>query len=259
MGFFRFVARMAGWRGPIDTEFMRVPPSRGVAGLLERVYLGQGHGPFVRSVLSFGGARCRYDCLPVRPLGDAGRDLAALAAEGAEASAYYKKTLAGRRHVAEAAVVLAALDRSFVIHPEHDPAPGFGRLRLDRRGGGAALPVAIDGATEPLPLDLAWMPNPLVPAGPVRTSPHGDRPFRFEWSAGITARADIVLDLLLGGDGALSLTLDGEPIVDRRNVGFTLWRERLRLQEGPHAVRLQYEARGGPGRLVLKLEAPPGG
>jgi hypothetical protein len=237
----------------LSSETLADPP-----GLLERVYLGLGHGAFVRSVLSFGSSRCRYDCLPVRRLADSERDLAALAADSAEASAYYKKALAGRRHVEEAAVVLAALDRSFVIHPVHDPAPGFGRLRLDRRGSDA-LPVAVVGATEPLPLDLAWMPNPLEPAGRVRISPRGDRPFRYEWSGGVSARADVAVDLLLGCDGALRLTLDGEPQIDRRNVGFTLWRERLRLREGPHALRLQYEARRGTGRLVLKLEEPAGG
>jgi hypothetical protein len=226
------------------------------AGLLERAYLGLGHGAFVRSVLSFGSSRCRYDCLPVRPLADSARDLAALAADGREAVAIYKKMLAGRRHVEETSVVFAALDRFFVLRPAPDPAPGFGRLRLDPRSGVTLVPVVIEGGTEPLPLNLTWLPNPLAPGRRARTSPHGEQSFRYEWSAGVAVGADVAVDLLLGCDGELRLTLDGEPVLDRRNVGFSLWRERLRLQEGRHALRLQYDTRGGSGRLVLKLEAP---
>jgi hypothetical protein len=235
----------------LSSETLADPP-----GLLERAYLGMGHGPFVRSVLSFGSSRCRYDCLPVRPLADSARDLAALATGGPEAVAYYRKALAGRRHVQEAAVVLAALDHSFVLRPEPDPAPGFGRLRLVRRGRAGTVPIAIEGATDPPPLDFIWMPNPLAPGGRVRASPNGDQAFRYEWSAGVAAREDVAVDLLLGCDGALRLTLDGELLLDRRNVGFTLWREHWRLREGRHAVVLRYETRGGPGRLVFKLEAP---
>jgi hypothetical protein len=236
------------------------------AGLLERLYLSMGHGAFVRSVLSFGSSRCRggagpsartrYDCLPIHPLGDSEHDLAALAAEGTQAVAYYKKRLAGRRHVQEAAVVLGALDHSFVLRPERDPAPGFGRLRLDRRSGAAVVPVVIEDATEPLPLDLIWMPNPLDTGGRVRISPNGGQPFRYEWSADVVSRRNVAVDLLLGCDGGLRLILDGEPVLDRRNVGLALWRERWQVGEGRHAVRLEYETRGGPGRLLLEMETP---
>jgi hypothetical protein len=235
----------------LSSEYAPDPP-----GLLERAYLSLGHEPFVRSVLAFGSRNCRYDCLPIRPLEDMEREMAALAAGRVEAVAFYKKELKPRLHVEEAAVALAALGHSFVLRPGPDPAPGFGSLRLAARARATALPLAIENPTEPLPLDLIWMPRPRAVSRSVRTSPRGEEGFRYEWTASATAKEATAVDLLLGFDGHLRLSLDGEPVLDRRCVGFTLWRERWELRAGTHAVGLAYETHDGTGRLLLKLEAP---
>jgi len=223
--------------------------------LLERVYLTTGHRRFERRVLAFGHRRCRYDCLPVRPLEVVEKDVTALAAELGNPVAFYKKALEPRRHVEEAKIVLAALTRKFAVRPGPDPAPGFGRLDLLPRRG-VHPGVEIEAATEPLPLDLAWLAEPREPGKLVLTSPEGARPFRYEWSAVAVAREDTTVDLVLGCDGRLRLSVDGKPLVARRGLGFTLWRERVLLPRGRHALGLEYETRSGSGRLLLQAEAP---
>jgi hypothetical protein len=152
-------------------------------------------------------------------------------------------------------LVLAALRSGFAIRPGPDPAPGFGRLELAPRT--SALPaLAVEGATEALPLDLAWLPNPREPGGAVRTSPDGERAFRYEWSAWATTAEEATVDLLLGGDGRVRLSVDGETVSLRESLGFSLWRDRVRLAKGRHALALAYETRSGSGRLVLQAETP---
>jgi hypothetical protein len=229
------------------------------AALLERVYLASGHERFVRSVLAFGRHRCRYDCLPVRPLEDIEKDMAGLSGDGRDAVAFYKKAPSPRRHVEEATMVFAALRRHFDLRPGRDPAPGFGSLELARHEV-TRLPVTFVAATEPLPLDLAWLADPRVPGGVVRTSPDGDRPFRYGWSAWAVAAQDVTVDFLLGGDGWLRLTVDGAPAIDRQASGLAFWRAPLRLSPGRHALALEYQAPSGSGRLVLQAApAPPQG
>jgi len=222
--------------------------------LLERVYVTTGHERFGRFVLAFGRRHCRYDCLPVRDLEAVEADLDTLAATRAGSVAFYKKALAPRRHVEEAAIVLAALRSRFAIRPGLDPAPGFGRLELTP---GPPVPprLVVTAPTAPLPLDLAWLPNPREPGGIVRTSPAGDRPFRHDWSASVIAVEAVSVDLLLGCAGRLRLSVDGVPVVTRESHGFTLWREPLHLPPGRHALGLEYETRSGSGRLLLQAEA----
>jgi hypothetical protein len=228
------------------------------AALLERVYLASGHEKFVRSILAFGRHRCRYDCLPVRPLEDVGKDIAILSASGRDAVAFYRKAPAPRRHVEEATMVLGALRRHFDLRPGPDPAPGFGRLDLAPRTA-ARLPIVFEAATEPLPLDLAWLADPRVPGGIVRTSPDGGRGFRYGWSAWAVAAQDVTVDFLLGADGWLRLTVDGEPVVVRQAYGLAFWRAPVRLSRGRHAFALEYQARSGSGRLVFDAPTPPHG
>jgi hypothetical protein len=224
--------------------------------LLERVYVSTGHERFRRQVLVFGHRRCRYDCLPIRPLGAADGDVAALAAAGGNPVALYRKALEPRRHLEESKIVLAALRREFALRPGPEPAAGFGSLELLPRSG--APGILVEAATEPLPLDLAWLPRPREPGKVVLTSPRGERAFRHEWSGVAVAREDATVDLLLGCDGRLQLEVDGKPRVERSVAGFTLWREPLQLARGRHALRLAYETRSGAGRLLLQLEAPLG-
>jgi hypothetical protein len=233
----------------LNSEGIADPPA-----LLERVYLASGHERFERSVLSFGRHRCRYDCLPVRPLEDIEKDIAALSAGGDDAVAFYKKALSPRRHVEEASMVFAALRRHFDLRPGLDPAPGFGRLELAPRTA-MHLPVTFEAATEPLPLDLAWLANPRVPGGVVRTSPDGERAFRYRWSARAVAAEEVTIDFLLGGDGWLRLSVDGEPVIVRQASGLAFWRAPVRLSRGRHALALEYQTRSGSGRLVLEGEA----
>jgi len=228
------------------------------AALLERIYLASGHGRFVRSVLAFGRHRCRYDCLPVRPLEDIEKDMAALSDDGRDAVAFYRKAPSPRRHVEEATMVFAALRRHFDLRPGLDPAPGFGSLELAPRMV-TRLPVTVEAATEPLPLDLAWLADPRVPGGVVRTSPDGDRPFRYGWSAWAVAAQEVTVDFLLGGDGWLRLSVDGEPAIVRQASGLAFWRAPVRLLRGRHALALEYQARSGSGRLVLEAPAPSQG
>jgi len=96
----------------LSSEVLADPP-----GLLERIYLRTGHETFARSVLSFGQRHCRYDCIPIRPLEDRERELAALAAEPRRAVAFYKKAPGPRRHVEEALLVFAAVRRHFDVRP----------------------------------------------------------------------------------------------------------------------------------------------
>jgi hypothetical protein len=225
--------------------------------LLERVYLTTGHERFRRQVLVFGHRRCRYDCLPIRPLGAVDGDVAALAAGGGSPVALYRKALEPRRHLEESKIVLAALRRDFALRPGGEPAAGFGSLELLPRSG-TAPGIVVEAATEPLPLDLAWLPRPREPGKLVLTSPRGGRAFRHEWSGVAVAGEDTVVDLLLGCDGRLRLEVDGQPRVERSVAGFTIWRESLQLARGRHALRLAYETRSGAGRLLLQLEAPLG-
>ena len=233
----------------LSSEVLADPP-----GLLERIYLRTGHETFARSVLSFGQRHCRYDCMPIRPLEDRERDVAALAAEPRRAVAFYKKAPGPRRHVEEALLVFAAVRRYFDVRPAPDPAPGFGRLDLVPR---KAVPegLRVEDATSPLPLDLAWLASPRDPAGPVLTSPNGEGAFRYDWSARVTAGRELTLDLLLGCDGRLRLDVDGEPVSTRETTGLTFWRERLQLPPGRHTLELVYEARTGAGRVLLQAEA----
>jgi hypothetical protein len=233
----------------LNSEGIADPPA-----LLERVYLAQGHERFESSVLSFGRHRCRYDCLPVRPLEDIEKDLAGLSAGGHDAVAFYKKALSPRRHVEEASMVFAELRRHFDLRPGRDPAPGFGRLDLAPRVV-ARLPVTFETPTEPLPLDLAWLANPREPGGVVRTSPDGDRAFRYDWSARAVAADEVTVEFLLGGDGRLRLSVDGDPVILRQSSGLAFWRAPVRLSRGRHALALEYETRSGSGRLVLQAEA----
>jgi hypothetical protein len=223
--------------------------------LLERVYLTTGHRRFEGQVLVFGHRRCRYDCLPIRRLEAVDADTAALAAGPERAVAFYSKALGPRRHVEEAKIVLAALKRHFAVRPGLDPAPGFGRLALLPRADSRPA-VAFEGESEPLPLDLAWLANPRVPGGVVRTSPQGERAFRYGWSAVAVATEEATVDLLLGCDGRLRLSVDGEPVVERHVLGFTLWRERVHFPRGRHALALEYQTRSGAARLLFQPEAP---
>ena len=234
----------------LNSEGIADPPA-----LLERVYLTSGHERFERSVLAFGRHRCRYDCLPVRPLKNIEKDLAALSTGGHDAVAFYKKALSPRRHVEEATMVFAALRRHFDLRPGLDPAPGFGRLELAPRTA-TQLPVTFEAATEPLPLDLAWLANPREPGGVVRTSPDGEGAFRYGWSAWAVAEQEVTVDFLLGGDGWLRLSVDDEPVIVRQTSGLAFWRAPVRLSRGRHALALEYQTRSGSGRLVLQAEAP---
>jgi hypothetical protein len=237
----------------LNSEGIADPPA-----LLERVYLAEGHERFERSVLAFGHHRCRFDCLPVRPLEDIEKDLATLSAGAHDAVAFYKKALSPRRHVEEAGLVFAALRRHFDLRPGLDPAPGFGRLDLAPRTA-TDLPVTFEAATESLPLDLAWLANPREPGGVVRTSPDGERAFRYVWSAQAVAAEEVTLDFLLGGDGWLLLSMDGEPVIVRQASGLAFWRAPVRLPRGRHTLALEYRTRSGSGRLVLQGEARPRG
>lgn len=223
--------------------------------LLERVYLNIGQRRFERQVLVFGHRRCRYDCLPVRPLEAAEADVTALAAKPGTAVAFYKKDLEPRRHVEEAKLVLASVTRHFAVRPGPDPAAGFGRLDLLRRTT-VHPAVDVESATEPLPLDLAWLADPRQPGDLVRRSPDGEHAFRYEWSATAVATEDVAMNLLLGCDGRLRVSLDGEAVAARDVLGFTLWRERVVFPHGRHALELEYRTRTGSGRLVFQLEAP---
>jgi hypothetical protein len=223
--------------------------------LLERVYVTTGHSRFERQVLAFGHRRCRYDCLPIRPLEAVEQDVVALASAPGAPVAFYKKALEPRRHVEEAKIVLAALTRHFAVRPGTDPAPGFGRLDLLRQTS-RRLSVAVEAPSEPLPLDLAWLAEPRAPGDLVRTSPDGERAFRYAWSATAVTAGDVAADLLLGCDGTLRVSVDGKPLVTREVAGFTLWRERVVFPRGRHAVDLEYRTRTGSGRLVFQLEAP---
>ena len=224
------------------------------AALLERVYLTLGHRRFAASVLAFGARQCRYDCLPVRPLADITTSIAALAGESPRAVAFYKKRLEPRRHVEESALVLDALAERFSLRPEADPAPGFGRLALLPRVKASTAPVAFEEASEPLPLDLAWLPDPRVPGERVLTSPDRDRAFRHVWSATAVTRAGAEMEFLLGGDGTVRLEREGTVVVERRATGLSLWCERLELPAGRSRLRLQYETRSGAGRLLMRPE-----
>jgi hypothetical protein len=250
------VAREVGSGGAAVVLYnLSSEPIADPAGLMERIYLQTGPDLFSRSVLSFGRHRCRYDCMPIRPLEDLEKDVAALAAGGRRAVAFYKKAPGTRRHVEEAAMVLAAVRRHFDLVPTVDPAPGFGAAGLVPRRAVEA-PLDVLEATAALPLDLAWLPNPRDPGGVVLTSPEGERPFRYAWSARVDAGpAGAAVDLLLGCDGGLRLDVDGRTASSREVLGLSLWRERLDLSAGSHSLDLAYESRSGAGRLLLGIES----
>jgi hypothetical protein len=223
--------------------------------LLERVYVTTGQRAFERRVLAFGHRRCRYDCLPILPLEAVEADVTGLAALPGTPVAFYKKALEPRRHVEESKIVLAALMRHFSILPAPEAARGFGRLELLPRAS-ARPAVAVEAATEPLPLDLAWLADPREPGGVVRRSPDGERAFGYQWSATVVASEAVEADLLLGCDGRLRVSLDAERVAGRDVSGFTLWRERVRIPRGRHTLALEYEARSGSGWLLLQVEKP---
>ncbi len=225
------------------------------AALVERVYLTLGHERFLASVLSFGVRRCRLDCQPILPLEGIPAALTSLADSREPAVAFYKKALDPRRHVEESALVLDALAERFSIRPETDPAPGFGRLALQPRPQSIAAAATFERTSEPLPLDLAWLPNPRVPEERVRTSPAGDQAFRYVWSATAVAASPSSEDVLLGADGRLSVWVDGQRLLERSGAGFTLWRERLPLPPGRSHLEVRYQARSGAGRLVVRPQA----
>jgi len=105
------------------------------ASVLERLYLDLGHDRFVRSVHVFSSKRCRYDCLPIRPLRELRPFLDALAeGRGAwrpeDVAVYYKLEPGSGQYVDERTAIFAQIERRLELKPDPGAPPGFARLRL---------------------------------------------------------------------------------------------------------------------------------
>jgi hypothetical protein len=104
-------------------------------GVIERLYLSLGHERFVRSVIVFGSTACRYNCLPIRPLGEWPAFLDGLQADGTPQSeaitVYYPKICRvsgmGGEEMEE---MVAQIRARFPIMTEELAAPHIVRLRL---------------------------------------------------------------------------------------------------------------------------------
>jgi hypothetical protein len=247
------------------------------AAVLERLYVGLGHERFVASVLVFGSERCRYDCLPIRPLESAPSTLEDLRSGRAAQSRaplrlYYPRE--ERSPKALSGVVLEATRSRFLVRPAADEIGAFRAARLDpaldSREAFRLQPLAagyarLRGPSERrpapellrFPLDLAWLPGVAGSGRYVSSGPFGSYAFSLRWRATFTACATRDYELLTGFVGDARVRVDGREVRRSRDYYFRLHSRRLPLGAGPHALEVEFATWLGLPRLLLDVRAAP--
>jgi hypothetical protein len=250
------------------------------AGVLERLYVGLGHERFLSSVFVFGAVRCRYDCLPVRPLDDAARVLEDLRLGRGPAGPdrlrlYHVWGERSEAALQENATVFAELRRRFFVRPDGFSFGAFRRARLDPALGVTApllvnpeaavyAPIRVASARREapellhFPLDLAWLPSASRQGLYSGAGPFGKRAFSLRWEATVTACESRRYEWLVGVAGEVAVRLDGEEVLRMVDPSFRLATRALPLTAGRHRLDVEYATRPGFARLLLDVRAAPG-
>jgi hypothetical protein len=236
------------------------------AGVLERLHLELGDPLFSDSVLLFADERCRYSCVPARPLAELPELVTRLAAglgpvPAAELDVLYRRGQDGPAYLDQSMATADALLQRFDLLPAPDPVPGFGRLRLAVRPGPrprlvGPIELIEDGRVsrldqEALPLDLGWSRQPV---GRVRSP----TPVAVRVSLPLEVDAAGPHTLLLGLEGTARISVDGGPALQRSGFPFLLRRDGLELRPGVHRLQVDFAPTDrARARLLLDLAAAP--
>lgn len=251
------------------------------AGALERLYLHLGHDRFLATVFVFGSVKCRYSCLPIRPLEELGTVLDSIRAGAAISPAvvtvYYLQDLTPTyRHTfeLESARIFAEIRKRFAIRLESPKGSRFMRFKIAERnyrdssiqafvietnkgkyeqrtnGPIRQKPFAWRG----LPLDITWVEEPVADTPYLLKWPWERNPFSLKFSATMRVLEVGLYDFLLGSyDGAI-LKLDGHTLIDNSGIPpFQLTQCSFALERGSHQLEVAYTGAVRVARLLVDI------